>query len=108
MGALGVAGMTLPEDEGSTDGPTSIEVISEHLGDVILVLDYSGEQTDSVVDEFLASPILNSQPTAQVGQVYRIDGSRTVGSAWVRMQTFLDALEEILLAPALDIDVIQE
>lgn len=108
MGALGVAGMALPEDEGSTDGPLSIEVISEHLGDVILVLDYSGEQTDPVVDEFLASPILNSQPTAQAGQVYRIDGSRTVGSAWVRMQTFLDAIEDFLLDPALDVDVIQE
>lgn len=108
MGALGVAGMALPEEEESTDGPLSIEVISEHLGDVILVLDYSGEQTDPVVDEFLASPILNSQPTAQAAQVYRIDGSRTVGSAWVRMQIFLDTLEEILLNPTIDVDVIQE
>jgi hypothetical protein len=61
--ALGVARMEPPADEALEDVALSIEVMPEHMGDVVLVIDYSGEETDPVVSEFLASPILNSLPT---------------------------------------------
>ena len=86
----------------------SVEALPEHDADVILVFDFSGEGQDPNVDAFMNSPLFGSLAAAQAGQVYRIDGTQTVGAAWGKMDTYLDELERILLDPELRIDVVQE
>jgi hypothetical protein len=41
-------------------------------------------------------------------QTYIIDGTRTVGAGWSKMDAFLSELERILLAPELDVDIVTE
>jgi len=86
----------------------SIESLPEHDADVVLVLNFSGEDQDPNFESFVNSPIFSSLAAAQAGQVYIIDGTQTVGAAWGKMNTFIDELERILLDPELDVDVVQE
>jgi iron complex transport system substrate-binding protein len=83
---------------GCSSEPTySIEHLREHDADVVFVVDYPGEG-ETPTQDFLAQPLWQQLQAAQRGQLYMIDGSVTVGAAWARMGTFLDVLEEHLLA----------
>ncbi|MFP4322947.1 MAG: ABC transporter substrate-binding protein [Anaerolineales bacterium] len=96
------------ESEEAQDAPWSIETLSEHDADVMLIIDFSGELNDPVVQEFVDSPLFGTLGVAQAEQVYIIDGTQTVGTSWGKMNTFLAELETILLDPELDVDVVEE
>ncbi|HMQ30603.1 MAG TPA: iron-siderophore ABC transporter substrate-binding protein [Chloroflexaceae bacterium] len=86
----------------------SVEKLPEHDADVMLLISYAGEEQDPVLDAFVESPILKALGVARAGQVYVVDGLSVVGAGWSKMGTFLDQLERILLAPELNVDVVQE
>lgn len=86
----------------------SLEVLSEHEADVMIIISYTGEEQDPLFDDFVNSPILNSLGVAQAEQIYIVDGLAVVGAGWSKMNTFIDELETILLEPTLDVDVVQE
>lgn len=91
------------------EAPYSIETIDQHEADVMLVVDFSGDLiNDPIVQEFIGSPLFGTLDVAQAEQVYVIDGSQAVGAAWGKMDTFLDDLEQILLDPDLNIDIVEE
>ena len=85
-----------------------VESLPEHDADAVLVFDFSGEGQDPNVDAFMTSPLFETLNAAQAEQVYRIDGTETVGAAWSKMEAYLDELERILLGSDLDMDVVQE
>ncbi|WP_162924396.1 ABC transporter substrate-binding protein [Rubrobacter indicoceani] len=87
--------------------PFSLENLSEHDADVVLVVDYS-EESAEVENELVESPLYRSLAAYEADQAYTLDGTETVGAAWVRMEAFLDELERILLDPGLDPDTVQE
>lgn len=100
----------LPEPHGAwnesdQDAPFSIENLSDHDADVVLVVSF-GE--DPGLEALLASPLYENLAASQAGQAAVVDGSVAVGAAWARMDAFIDQLEEILLAPGFDVDVVEE
>lgn len=100
-----------PAPESGPDAYTdyrSIETLPEHDADVMLIISYAGEERDPVLDGFVGSPILQALGVAQAEQVYVVDGLSVVGAGWSKMDTFLDQLEGILLAPELNVDVVRE
>jgi iron complex transport system substrate-binding protein len=96
------------QGEAGLDETFSLEQLSEHDADVVLVIDYSGEGQDPGLDALVGSPLYANLAAAQADQAFLIDGTQTVGAAWARMSRFLDDLERILLDPELDVDVVDE
>lgn len=88
--------------------PFSMESLSKHDADVVLVVNYSEEGQDPNVRALVESPLYKSLAAYEAGQAYIIDGTKTVGAAWARMEAFLDELERILLDPDLDTGVVGE
>jgi len=86
----------------------SIESLTNHDADVMLIIDFAGDDGDPIVQEFIASPLFESLQVTQANQVYIIDGTQTVGSSWGKMDNFLAELETILLNPDLDVDLVDE
>jgi iron complex transport system substrate-binding protein len=87
--------------------PFSLETISEHDADVVLVLNYSEEGQDPNFRALVESPLYRSLAAYEADQAYVIDGTETVGAAWARMGAYLGDLERILLAPDLDAGVVR-
>lgn len=90
------------------DDYRSVEKLPEHDADVMLIISYAGEEQDPVLDAFVTSPLLNALGVTEAKQVFVVDGLSVVGAGWGKMDTFLDELERILLAPELNVDVVQE
>lgn len=86
----------------------SLETLSEHDADVVIAVDYSEEERDPNFRELVESPLYRALAAHEAGQTYTIDGTRTVGAAWARMEAFLDELERILLDPDLDTNLVRE
>ncbi len=86
----------------------SIETLSQHDADVVLVINFAGEDQDPEFTNFVTSPIFTNLAAAQAEQTYIIDGAQTVGAGWSKMDAFLNELERILLDPDLDVDVVVE
>jgi iron complex transport system substrate-binding protein len=107
MGDLDLPRPAPQQGEGDFE-PFSLETLSEHDADVVLVIDYSEESQDPNFEELVGSPLYKSLAASEAGQAYIIDGTRTVGAAWARMGAFLDELERILLDPDLDTGVVRE
>lgn len=97
-----------PQRGEAIDETFSLETLPEHDADVMLVIDFSEEEQDSNLEALVESPLYKSLAAYEAGQTYVIDGTRTVGAAWVRMEAFLDDLERILLDPNLSTGVVQE
>lgn len=98
-----------PQQGKLTYDPYSIERLPEHDADVVLAIDFRGDQDPSFTpgfDALIASPLYRQLAASRAGQAYIIDGTKTVGAAWARMNAFLDDLERILLNPALRTDVV--
>lgn len=91
------------------DGETSysLEEISARSADVVLVLDFTGDQQDPGLTAVLDSPTYARLPAVAAGQAHVVDGTTTVGAAWARMDAFLDVLEQHLI-PARDDVVVDE
>ena len=92
----------------SFDETFSVENLADHDADVVLVIDYSGEDQDPGLEALTTSPLYANLAAAQADQIFLIDGTQTVGAAWARMGRFLDELESILLDPELDVDIVSE
>jgi iron complex transport system substrate-binding protein len=90
------------------DEPFSLENIGDHDADVVLVIDFRGDGQDPGFDALVDSPLYQQLGATRADQAYVIDGTRTVGAAWARMDVFLDELEAILLADDLDTSVVDE
>jgi hypothetical protein len=73
----------------------------------VLVIDYSGDGS-SEARPITASRSFENLAATRAGQAHTVDGTKTVGAAWARMQNFLDVLEQRLLAPGVRTDVVQE
>jgi iron complex transport system substrate-binding protein len=87
----------------------TFEAIPEHDADAVIVNDFSGDsQGDPGVTSLVESPLYVNLAASKAGQSYVIDATRSVGSAWARMNVFIDELERILLAPGFNHDVIVE
>jgi iron complex transport system substrate-binding protein len=87
--------------------PFSLETISEHDADVVLVVNYSEEGQDPTFRALVESPLYRSLVAYEADQAYLIDGTETVGASWARMGAYLGDLERILLAPDLDAGVVR-
>ena len=87
---------------------SSLEQISEHDADVVIVLDFSGERQDPGLDALLGSPLTRGLAASGADQLHVIDGTATVGAAWGKMDVFLDELERVLVDEQPDPSVVQE
>jgi iron complex transport system substrate-binding protein len=104
-------GLPRPEPqrgEGSTRTYTSLERLSEHDADAVILNDFGGVEGDEGVVVITDSPLWKRLAASQAGQSVVVDATASVGSAWGKMETFLDQLEEVVLAPDFDPDVVQE
>lgn len=97
-----------PLQEDGSDEEFSLERLPEHDADVLIIDDYSGEDSDPGVEAIEESPLFSRLGATRAGQAYTIDATRSVGAAWARMNVFLDELERILTDPDLDRDVVDE
>ncbi len=86
----------------------TIESLPEHDADVVLVINFAGEDQDAAFDAVMASPLLATLAAARADQVFVLDGTQIVGAGWTKMDAFLTELERLLLAPELDITVVNE
>lgn len=96
------------QGEGGFVDAFSLEVLPQHDADVVLVINFGGEDQDPNFTAFVNAPLFTSLAAARAGQTYIIDGTQTVGAGWSKMDAFLSELERILLAPELDVDVVAE
>lgn len=93
-------GLTLVEEQAADDGneANSAEQLSGRDADVVLVVDYSGEQAepDPGTAAILDNPLYRRLAAVEADQAHVVDGTQVVGAAWARMDAFLDVLEEHL------------
>ncbi len=87
---------------------SSLEQISEHDADVVIVVDFSGERQDPGIEALLGSPLTQGLAAAEADQFHVIDGTAAVGAAWGKMDVFLDELEQVLVDEQPDPSVVQE
>lgn len=106
MGDLNLPRPAPQRGEGDFE-PFSLETISKHEADVVLVVNYSEEGQDPNFRALVESPLYRSLAAYDADQAYVIDGTETVGAAWARMGAYLDDLERILLAPDLDTGLVR-
>jgi iron complex transport system substrate-binding protein len=93
--------------QGPNDGTAySLEELSEHDADVVIVIDYSPEAPDPGHEALLASPLLDNLAAARADQLHVIDGTTSVGSAWGHMATFTSELERVLVTEGPDPSVV--
>jgi iron complex transport system substrate-binding protein len=86
----------------------SVEQISAHDADVVIVVDFSGERQDPGLEALLGSPLTQGLASAEADQLHVIDGTATVGAAWGKMDAFLDELERVLVTEQPDPSVVVE
>lgn len=89
-----------------TRPPFSLEQLSEHDADAVIVVSFGDGGADT--EELMSSKLWDNLAATRAGQSFVIDGTTTVGSAWGKMDVFLDELERVLLDPAFDHDVVEE
>ena len=98
-----------PQRAGTPDAEEfGLEQLPEHDADAVIVNDFGGESADPGVNALIASPLYANLAATRAGQSHVIDATRSVGSAWARMDVFLDELERILLEPGFDHGVVDE
>lgn len=90
-------GLTLVEPQAADTGDdaNSLEQLTSRDADVVLLVDYSGEQSepDAGTQAILDSPLYDRLAAVRADQAHVVDGTQVVGAAWARMDAFLDVLE---------------
>ncbi|MDX8354787.1 ABC transporter substrate-binding protein [Cognatiyoonia sp. IB215182] len=88
----------------------SIETIGDHNADVMfqLVFDADNLGFSSSHDEFLAHPLVGATEVGRASQVYQLNGSTMVGSAWGKVMNGLDQISAVLLQDDLNRDLVAE
>lgn len=103
---LGIKRPAQQTGDANIDGEDiSLERLRDHDADVVLVIDYSGDG-QSEAQPITRSRAYRNLAATKAEQAFMVDGTRTVGAAWARMGAFIDVLEQRLLAPDLDTDVV--
>ncbi|WP_185020706.1 ABC transporter substrate-binding protein [Histidinibacterium lentulum] len=97
-------------DLGSDREYRSIETIGDHSGDVMfqLVFDADERGDSDEFGAFTSHPLVAATPVAQAGQIYPLDGSRMVGSAWGKVMNGLDQIADVLTREDLNRDLVTE
>jgi iron complex transport system substrate-binding protein len=97
-------------DLGSEREYRSIETIGDHSGDVMfqLVFDADDRGESDAFAAFTSHPLVQATEVAQAGQIYPLDGSAMVGSAWGKVINGLDQIAEVLTREDLDRDLVAE
>jgi iron complex transport system substrate-binding protein len=90
----------------ASEDAVSVERLGDVDADVVLLLDFSGEERSTGDASIVGAPTWQRLQAVQAGQAHLVDATRTVGSAWARMGAFLDVLEQHL--PDARDDVVQE
>lgn len=89
--------------------PRSLESLADHAADVVLVMVWDAAEGGSdTLAAFLAEPVARTLPAVRAGQVFALDGSAMVGSAWAKPINGLEQVAEILSLPTLDLDLVVE
>lgn len=84
-----------PQAADTGDDANSLEQLTSRDADVVLLVDYSGEQSepDAGTQAILDSPLYDRLAAVRADQAHVVDGTQVVGAAWARMDAFLDVLE---------------
>jgi ABC-type Fe3+-hydroxamate transport system substrate-binding protein len=84
-----------PHAADTGDDANSLEQLTSRDADVVLLVDYSGEQAepDPGTQAILDSPLYDRLAAVRADQAHVVDGTQVVGAAWARMDAFLDVLE---------------
>lgn len=103
--------MTSPE-AGWTEGrpPKSLEMLGDHVADVMFFISFDADDggPSAQFEDFLNAPLVRALPVARAGQVFPLDGSAMVGSAWGKIENTLDAITAVLLRADLNRDLVRE
>lgn len=99
----------VPQRAGAPDAEEfGLEQLPEHDADTVIVNDFGGESPDPGVIALVESPLYANLAASRARQSHVIDATRSVESAWARMDVFLDELERIVLDPGFDHGVVCE
>jgi iron complex transport system substrate-binding protein len=90
-----------------SEDAVSVERLADVDADVVLLLDFSGEERAGGDAAITSAPTWRQLRAVQAGQAHVVDATTTVGAAWARMGAFLDVLEEHLLSARDDVVVEQ-
>ena len=100
--------MSPPEDNWTTDRESrSLEVIGDHVADIMFFVAFDaddGGNSDTFAD-FTAEAIVQALPVTQARQMFVLDGSAMVGSAWGKIENGLDQISAVLLRDDLNRDL---
>ncbi|MEJ6403141.1 ABC transporter substrate-binding protein [Yoonia sp. 2307UL14-13] len=103
--------MTPAEADWSTERANkSLEVIGDHAADVMMFLTFDADEggTSSEFNSFMSEPIVQALPVAQAGQIYVLDGSQMVGSAWGKIVNGMEQISAVLLDDGINRDLVIE
>ncbi len=103
--------MTPAEADRSTDRANkSLELIGDHAADVMMFLTFDADAggASSEYDAFISEPIVQALPVAQAGQIYVLDGSQMVGSAWGKIVNGMEQISAVLLDDSINRDLVIE
>ena len=105
--------LTRPESErhlGSKRVHLSLEVLGDHAADAMIVFTHPSDRTAYHQDEqqFLAHPLLSLLPQGKAGQIFAIDATQMIGSAWGKAMNGLEIFADILGDESLNRDLIME
>ncbi|WP_404379173.1 ABC transporter substrate-binding protein [Caenispirillum salinarum] len=97
-------------DWGSGREAKSLEMLGDHPADVMFFMTFDADEgTDSAqFEDFRAEPLVRALPVVRAGQLYRLDGSAMVGSAWGKIENGLDQMARVLTREDLDRNLVQE
>ncbi len=103
--------MTPPEADWSTDRVNkSLEVIGDHAADVMMFLTFDADEggASAEFDDFMSEPVVQALPVAQARQIYVLDGSQMVGSAWGKIVNGMEQISAVLLDDSINRDLVIE
>ncbi|SFQ64202.1 iron complex transport system substrate-binding protein [Roseivivax halotolerans] len=88
----------------------SIETIGAHEADVMfqLVFDADDRGDSDAYNAFTSHPLVQATEVAQAGQIFPLDGSQMVGSAWRKVMNGLDQIAAVLTRENLNRDLVSE
>lgn len=87
----------------------SIETVLAHNADVMIQVVFDTEWAEPhQYETLIALPLVQFLPVAQAGQIFAIDGTQMVGSAWEKAMNGLELMADILTDPNIDRDLVLE
>lgn len=103
--------MTPAEADWSTQRANkSLEVLGEHVADVMFFLTFDADEggNSDEFSDFIKLPIVQALPVVQAKQLFVLNGSTMVGSAWGKIENGLDQISSVLLQEDLNRNLVKE